>query len=68
MVQPGKHQRFFAKTLVAGFIGQSFRGNEFNRNVALEPLVVGKIHFAHPTSSNLVDDGVTPQRLPNHGL
>ena len=67
MVQAREGQRFAAKPLAGSFVGQHAGGQNFDRDLALEALVVGEIDDAHPAGSNLFADAVVAYGLADHG-
>ena len=51
MVQLGKRQRLFAKTLARRLIGQRSAADDLQRHLALQPLIVRRVHLAHASGA-----------------
>jgi hypothetical protein len=66
MIQPGKGKSFTSKTLPSSVVLQRPLRKDFEGDIAFQAFVVSQIDHAHSAGSNLFENAVMPQRLPNH--
>src|SRR5579872_3519358 len=64
MTQPGKDSCFFMESLARRFVVYGTWGKNLDSDIAVEVLVVGAIDFPHAALSDLLEDAVVSQRLP----
>ena len=67
MIQTGERERFAAQTSLGGIAGESAGPKYFERDVAIEALVVGAKDDTHPTFANFLEDAIVSECLANHG-
>ena len=65
MTQLGERQRFFAELLSCDFVGQRTCRQHFERDIAVQLLVVRAIDDAHAARANLFDDAIMAETLAN---
>ena len=58
VVQLGQSQCLAAKALACGVVGEGAPGQDFQRNIALQLLVMGAIHHAHTAGTDLGDNAI----------
>ena len=66
MVQSGQRQGFLVKALARRFIGQGPGGQDLERHVAVQPLVVRPVDHTHPAGAELFENAVMPEGLADH--
>ena len=66
MIQLGKCQCLFAKSLARFRIGQRARRQDLDGHLALQPLVHRPIDAPHAAGADLLQQGVMPERRANH--
>ena len=62
-----QREGFFAEATTGGLVGQGAGGQDFQRHIALQPLVARPVDHAHPTGADLFHNLVVAQRLADHG-
>ena len=67
MVEAAERERFAAEALARRVVGQRAGGQDLQRDVAVEPLVVGAIDDAHAAFADLLEDAVVAEGLADHG-
>jgi len=67
VVDGGEGLGFSLKPFQAILAGGQLLGQHLQRHQALEGRVLGPVHLAHPTRSELVEDSVVSQGLTDHG-
>ena len=60
-------QRLLAELFAGSVVGEQSRGQDFDRNVALQLLIMGAKDHTHASGANLFDQPVVPQYLAAAG-
>ena len=66
MFQLGQRQCLFPEQLTGSFVGNGAGRQDLERYVAVCLVIVGAVHFAHSSSTDLFDDVVMAEGLANH--
>jgi len=67
MVQGGSSAGFAAETFQCLWVLRQFVWQEFQGDEAAKVGVLGLVHHAHTAATELLDDAVVRDGLPNHG-
>ena len=67
MVQLADRQRLFAELFASGIVGKQSCGQDLDRDVALQLLIMGAKDHAHASGANLFDQPIVPQYLAAAG-
>ena len=67
MIELGKGQRFLAEALSHRGIGKAPGRQDLDGDIALQPHIAGAIDVAHASGADLLQNGVVPEALADHG-
>ena len=68
MIQRGGRLRFAPETFQRLRVFGDFVGQEFERDKATEPCVLGLVDDTHPAAAELLDDAVVRDGLADHRI